>query len=168
VFIAPSGHGTNYTKDPVSVDLCYEGTIDGETCLLQNGSFTSVSLLARGLNYADGDLCLVSDDEQYNNKSEPWKASFTVFSNGSIRDLRLDFQGVGYNEDPLFVDVCHKVRINCQHTDPAFNREEMILSVFNAGLIFTARTFNYHSGHCVQVRLYSFLVCVWNCDSNLN
>jgi hypothetical protein len=103
-------HGLNYTADPISVDICYPGTVAADSCLFQNGSFSQVFLLARGVNYIDGDLCLVSQNPQYNDKSNPWKASFKVFRNGSIQNVSLDFQGIGYETDPSFVDLCYKVR----------------------------------------------------------
>ncbi len=79
------------------------------SCLFQNGSFTQVYLLARGENYIDGDLCLVSEDPHYNDKNSPWRSSFKVFINGSISSVSLDFQGIGYRADPSSVELCYKV-----------------------------------------------------------
>lgn len=109
IYIPTTTHGANYTSDPASVDVCYAGTIEGDRCLLQNGSFSTVSLLARGANYIGGDLCLMSTDGTYNQKIDPWRASFTTMSNGSIQNLTLNFQGVGYFSDPSSVELCYKV-----------------------------------------------------------
>lgn len=109
IYIPATTHGANYTSDPASVDVCYAGTIEDDKCLLQNGSFSTVSLLARGANYIGGDLCLMSLDATYNQKIAPWRASYTVMSNGSIQNLTLNFPGVGYFSDPSSVELCYQV-----------------------------------------------------------
>jgi hypothetical protein len=51
----------------------------------------------------------MSTDATYNQKIAPWRASFTSMSNGSIQNLTLSFQGVGYFSDPSSVELCYKV-----------------------------------------------------------
>eukprot|EP00960_Hanusia_phi_P014706 435387-Hanusia_phi.AAC.1 len=96
-----SDHGSNYLEDPISVDVCYQSTINiSGDCYLQNGTITQVDILEKGFQRNTSSCRVNSIIVAVGGGGFGFRAIISETLNGQIRSVNITNHGFGYQSTP--------------------------------------------------------------------